>query len=296
MSLAPAPVAAAAPAGGAAGDTEDAGPIQLTTAFFGLTGPLGALPSFYTEQVVRAERGRDRALADFLDVINQRFTRLFLQAGEKYRLAAQLQRHGSAGADRMSAVLLALAGFGTPGLRGRLQVAESVILRNAGLFALRSRSAAALEAVLGGFLGMTVRVEQFTPRWMPVPEAEQTRLGAPGRYNRLDAEAFPGSQVRDAQGSFRIVVGPMGYGALLDLLPGGGRLRALTDLARVFAGPDLDFDVQLVLARDDVPDMQMTVEGAQAPRLGHNSWVPSFPSLMDRDDVIINPDWAEITA
>jgi type VI secretion system protein ImpH len=41
-------------------------PIEMTVAFLGLTGPLGALPRPYTELVMQRVRKGDRALRDFL--------------------------------------------------------------------------------------------------------------------------------------------------------------------------------------------------------------------------------------
>ena len=276
----------------------------LRTAFLGLTGPLGVLPQAYSELVARAERMRNRALSAFLDVFNHRLTSLFLRASEKYRLGLLMQRsvtpHVGAnaptgvGTDPVSRAMLAVAGFGTPHLKDRLAISNEVVLFYAGLFGARNRPAVALEAMLADYLGQTVKVEQFSGRWLPIEPAEQTALplgGAAGPFTRLGVDAVAGARVWDPQAAFRIVVGPVGRREMLALMPTGDLLRRVADLVRAYAGPDLAFDVQVILRREDVPSLQMRAgEDAAAPRLGWNTWAKGLPALQDSHDIILDPD------
>ena len=276
-------------------------------AFMGLTGPLGVLPQPYSELVHKADRLRNRAVSAFLDMFNHRLASLFVRAGEKYRLGLLLQRastepaaHGSQTAtnqssrDPASNAMLALAGFGTPHLRRRMAVEDDVVLFYAGLFAARLRPPGALQAMLADYLGMAVRIESFSGRWVPVRPSEQTCLtpvGEAPRFATLGVDAVAGARTWDVQGNFRVVVGPVDMRGMRALMPDQPMLRKLVDLVRVYAGLDLGFDVQVVLRRDCVPDLTMCGEDSpDPPRLGWNTWAKSLPALQDKDDILLDPD------
>ncbi len=285
---------------------------RLRVGFLGLTGPLGILPQFYDEMVVRANRLRNRAVASFLDLFGQRLVGLFLRASEKYRIAltrqhalsAERRQDGAAATaatapDPIAQAMRALTGHGTPGLAGRTTLRDDTLLYFAGLFAARNRSATALQGMLAAYLGVPVRIEQFTGRWIAVAPDEQSRLvaGNDGAFSQLGEDAMLGSRVWDAQGTFRVVVGPLRLAQMRALMPHGDTLPRLVDLVRSFVGPEFSFDVQLILAAADVPDLHLDpAAGEDAPRLGWNSWVKSAPALADSGDIILDPDLVLTTA
>ena len=272
---------------------------RLRVAFMGMTGPLGVLPQFYAEIVQRADRLRNTSVSAFLDLFNHRLGSLMVRASEKYRLGLLVQRaatrdNAARGADPASQAMLAVAGFGTPHLRGRLSVPDEVLLFYAGLFAGRNRPAGALQAMLADYLGLPVRVEQFSGRWVPVTRAEQTCLTAPGlppQFGALGIDTVAGDRIWDVAGNFRVVVGPVGRVAMRALMPDQPGLKRLVDLVRAFAGPDLGFDVQVILRRDEVPDLALSqMDEPDAPKLGWNTWAQSLPALADKLDIILDPD------
>ncbi len=297
LAFAPAAVASLAERGGR---------LHARMAFLGLTGPLGVLPQPYSELVQKADRARNRAVSAFLDLFNHRLATLFVRAGEKYRLGLLLQHAAStapreapppaSGADPASRAMLALAGYGTPHLRGRMAVPDEVVLFYAGLFAHKQRPPAALRSMLCDFLGMDVRVEPFSGRWVPVAATEQSRLpraGEPPRFVSLGVDAVAGGRIWDVQGAFRVVVGPVDTAGMRALMPDGPVLRRLVDLVRAYAGLDLEFDVQVILRADCVPDLAMPGPDAAdvaPPRLGWNTWAKSLPALADKADIILDPN------
>ena len=58
----------------------------------------------------------------------------------------------------------------------------------------------------------------------------------------------------------------------------------LCHLVRLYVGPGLDFDVQLVLKADEVPEYRLGDESGVGARLGWNVWVRSRPLGRDPDD------------
>ena len=286
-----------------AGAVQDSHGLRLRVAFLGLTGPLGVLPQVYAELVQRADRLRNRSVSAFLDMFNHRLVSLFLRTSEKYRLGLLVQRQVSGpepagrmalGGDPASTAMLSLAGFGTPHLRGRMSVADEVVLFYAGIFAARSRPPGALQAMLADYLGMAVRVEPFSGRWVAVDASEQTRLPRAGetpRYAALGIDTVAGARIWDVQGQFRVVVGPVDGEAMRLLMPDQPGLRRLVDLVRAYAGIDLGFDVQVVLRADCVPALELGGQaGPAAPRLGWNTWAKFLPVPADKDDIILDPD------
>ena len=163
--------------------------------------------------------------------------------------------------------MLALAGFGTPHLRGRMTVEDEVVLFYAGLFAARLRPPGALRSMLADYLGMNVRIEPFSGRWVPVARASRPdcRAGRAAAFTRLGVDTVAGGRCWDVQGNFRVVVGPVDRAGMRALMPDQPALRKLVDLVRAYAGLDLGFDVQVILHADSVPELEMAGPDGRRP-------------------------------
>ncbi|MBA3312910.1 MAG: type VI secretion system baseplate subunit TssG [Planctomycetaceae bacterium] len=299
------------------------GPAELVVNFFGLVGPLGALPRAYTDAVIeRRMRRRDRTLHDFLDLFSHRLTSMFVRAWEKYRgwtgyeAAARLERRrGAEGEiakrafvlteraehDRVSQALLELAGVGDPALRYRVRERDRLTPRAAirdetlrffsGLLAQRHRSAAGLESMLAGQFDRRVRVRQLCGRWLVLEPDDVAKIGSPGR-SELSTSLVVGSRVWDVQGKFRVEIGPLDFASFSECLPDGTAHRPLTDLTRLYSGTELDFDFELRLRPDEVPECRPGRNGPTRPQLGWTTWLrtvsPTEPAV-----VILRPKEAE---
>jgi type VI secretion system protein ImpH len=255
-------------------------PPELTVAMLGLAGAMGPLPAHYAALAQPRARARRTGLLDFFDIFNHRLVGLFYAAWAKYRLPIAYERHDGEGDDGVTTLLRALVGLGTGGLRNRLDVADEVLLHYGGNLARLPRSAVGLQQVLSDYLGRTVRVEQFVGKWLDIPAEEQTRLSGLGTARsgnaQLGVDALIGERVWDLEGSFRLEVGPLGYGAFQRLMPGGPDLARLADLARFYAPTHLNFTIRPILHRDEVPKPVLRNDET-APRLGWNSWLCALP-------------------
>jgi type VI secretion system protein ImpH len=264
-------------------------PPALSVAFMGLTGPSGVLPQHYTELLIRSLRDKSFALRDFFDLFNHRLISLFHRAWEKYRLPAAYERHAP-DEDPLTALLMAIVGLGTPRLRERLAVDDEAIVHFAGHYAHWPRSVAGLEAILSDFFERPVRIEQFRGRWTWLAADEFTALPSPlvpeGAFARLGVDAVVGERVWDVQGSFRIRIGPVNYRQFIAFMPGSRDLAQLVDLTRMFVGPTFSFDMQLTLAREEVPFLALAPEGEYAPRLGWNTWLKHTEFREDASDAV----------
>jgi type VI secretion system protein ImpH len=256
-------------------------PPEMGVAFLGLTGTAGVLPYHYTALLLRRVRLKDQALRDFLDLFHHRLLSLFYRAWEKYRLPFAYERSrldgADAGADAVSQGLYCLVGLGTGGLRGRLDFDDEAFLYYAGHFAHAPRSAVALEGVLEDYFAMPVRVQQAQGQWLALERDDQALMPSAaqprGRNNQLGLDVVIGEKVWDIQSKFRVRVGPLRYRQFRALMPNGGGLRPLCQLARTYAGAEFDFDVQAVLAPAEVPWCRLGTEADGEAYLGWNTWV-----------------------
>lgn len=261
-----------------------AGEIEL--GFVGLVGPFGPLPPAYTEIALREDRRRNGGLRAFFDIFVGRLASLFVRAHEKYRLPPLVSRVGVDGTSAVTAALYSLIGIGIPSLRERLGADDWSTLPYAGLLIPDVRSGAGLAVMLSDQLGLPVSVEPFAKRWLPIEPHEQTSLGQAGGYDRLGVDAVAGARMLDVSSTFRIVVGPVDYGTFQWLMPGSATMARLTKLVRFYADPGLDFDVQVILRKESVPE---SVLGSAPPQLGWNSWLRQLPAERDADQAVFDP-------
>ena len=262
------------------GDEADPRPV-FDVSFFGLYGPSGALPLHYTQLIIDRLRKKDTALRDFLDLFNHRLLSIFYRAYEKHHLPVAFETANRAGnSDLISECLMALAGFGNPGVRGRQEVPDVAWLHFAGLQSLRGPRPDALANIVAHHFGVPAEVHSFRGEWLRIPRAEQTSLGSPrlGRegHNALGVTAVAGARVWAVEHRFRLTLGPLGAAQFARHAPGGSMFVQLGQLVRTYAGPQFDFDVQLVLRREDVPGT--TAGSASGSRLGHNTWLGEWRS------------------
>jgi type VI secretion system protein ImpH len=254
---------------------------RLAVNFIGLLGPNGPLPLHVTEYArERARNQGDPTLAAFLDVFHHRIVSLFYRARASAEPALSLDRPEL---DRFGDYIGSLFGIGSPALQGRDEIGDFAKLHFAGLMANQRRPAAGLVTILRAYFKLPVAIEQFVGHWMKIPLDGQTRIGMQDQGNRLGTSAVLGRKVWDCQHKFRLVIGPLDYDDYQRMLPGGDSMRRLLDWVRNYAGMVLDWDVRLILKRDQVPRLAL---GAR--RLGWTSFLASAPAKRDSEQLLIN--------
>lgn len=260
-------------------------PARMTVNFMGLTGPLGVLPLYYTELLIARTRAKDEAASDFFDVFNHRMISLFFQAWQKYRFTVAYERGER---DRFSHHLLDLVGLGTGGLQNRQAVLDDSLIYYAGLLAQWPRSASALRQVLADYFGVPVEIEQFAGGWYQLDAETQCSFedGA-SSSERLGLGAVVGDAIWDQQSSVRVKLGPLTLSEYQDFLPEGAAYKPLCGLLSFFAGSEFDFEVQLVLKREEVPGCELGADEGAPPQLGWVTWMKSAPFNRDPGDTVL---------
>jgi type VI secretion system protein ImpH len=97
--------------------------------------------------------------------------------------------------------------------------------------------------------------------------------------------ALVGDEVWDPQVRARIHLGPLTRDQFAAFLPTGPAHAELRELARLFSGDEVDFEVRLVLKRDEVP--RCVLGGEDAGALGWTTWLRTAPLAHDADDTTL---------
>ena len=258
----------------------------LAVNFMGTTGPQGPLPQFYTTLILDRLRTGDRTLRDFLDLFHHRMLSFFYQAWEKYRFTVSYERGER---DRFSHHLLDLIGLGTPGLEGRLAVPDDACLFFVGILGQHPRSARGLELLLNDYFEVPAEIVQLLGGWFRLDESTECCLGERTTPSeQLGQGAVVGNEVWNQQARARIRLGPLTMDQYLDFLPNGTAFRPLQSLLRFWTNGEIDFEVQLILNREEVPQCELGAERRELPRLGWVTWMKSRPLERDPEDCVFN--------
>ncbi len=263
-------------------DLREDGPARMSINFMGLIGAQGVLPYNYSLMVTERLRARDTALAAFLDMFHHRAISLFYRAWERHRVAVAYEK----GEDPLRVHLLDLVGMGLEANQNLLGVEDDVLAFYAGLLAPQPRSALALQQLLEDFFEVPAEIEQFIGGWYPLAQHDQCAVGEErGASTQLGLGAVAGDEIWDNQMRVRIRLGPLSRTQYDQFLPGGSAHQPLRALVRFFSHDSFDFEVQLVLARDDVPGC---VLGAEEQPLGWSTWIRTRDLTRDADETILN--------
>lgn len=153
------------------------------------------------------------------------------------------------------------------------------MLRYAGLLSQRPRSAVNLKHLLEDYFQLPFEVRQFHGNWLSLDETAQTRLGLRCGNSVLGENSVVGDQTWERQNKFLVQVGPLDLASFSKLMPDHlsryikNDFELLKDLIRLFAGPEMEFDIQMLVKGDEVPDPNLVEDSTDGLRLGWNTWL-----------------------
>ncbi len=262
-------------------------PPRLMQRVFGYLGPNGALPIHLTEYVrERILHHGDTTLSRFLDTLVHRFGLFFYRAWARAQPVVCLDRPRQAAITRQ---LGAFFGSAEKSTRERDALGDFPKLFFAGRLARSARDADGLQAWVQLQFGVPVQVQQFCGHWMPLGDAERSRLTRHGQAG-VARGAVLGRAVWDVQHKFRIVIGPLRWERFNALLPGGAPLDQLQAMVRQYVGFEFNWDLRLILKREDVPSWRLARE-RDIGRLGRTAWLNGhrgYRRTRDADDLVMN--------
>lgn len=261
-------------------------PGRLQVNFMGLSTLNGPLPHPYVELILTRAREKDFAVGEFFDLFNHRILSLFYRGWKKYRFfIAYEQSRGED--DPLTRCVYDLLGLGTAGMRHRMAIADEAAVYYAGILAQKRRSAQGLKQILQDYFSVPVALEQFTGTWNRLAPRDQTHMNdGTSAPERLGVGTILGDEVWDQQGTVTIRLGPLRLREYLDFLPGAPAHTQLSAWLKLYSRQELDFQVRLVLARDEVPEVRLSADEGEMARLGFGSWLKVKPFQNDADETM----------
>lgn len=261
------------------------GPGQLTNRFFGLWGPHGPLPLHITEYARDRQRNwRDPTMVAFADMFHHRMMALLYRAWASAEPTACYDRRDD---DPFSERVAAVAGLKGPAFRNRDAMPDVVKRSFSGRLAHGPKNEEGLLALVSHFFLAPVSIESFVGCWLQLDPSErfsfQDRRVRPRM--RLGQSITIGERVWTREAKFRIRIGPLSLAAYRRLLPGGESLRRLRAIVLNYSGETLDWELNLVLRADEVPETRLGEQG----QLGWTTWIGRRPEGRDADDLRLAP-------
>jgi type VI secretion system protein ImpH len=262
-------------------------PPRLKQRVFGFLGPNGPLPIHMTEYVrERILHHADPTLGRFLDMLVHRFGLFFYRAWARAQPVVGLDRPRDSTLMRHLGALFGMAEKSTV---GRDALGDFPKMFFVGRLARSVRDADGLEAWLQLQFGVPVQVQQFSGHWMELGNAERSRLMRHGQA-ALGRGAVLGRAVWDVQHKFRIVIGPLPWSRFITFVPGDKPLDQLQAMVRQYVGFEFNWDLRLILRREDVPSWRLG-SNRSIGQLGRTAWVNgsrSYRRERDADDLVMN--------
>ncbi len=255
--------------------------LELMVNFMGMIGVSGVLPTHYTELVMDRIRHRDTTLWAFLDIFTHRSVSMFFRAWAKYRFPIDYER----GNDDFTSNLFDFAGLGTLGIQNRMDIPDESLLPYTGLISQRPHSVNALENMVEDYFGIRARVEAFHGQWLALDRRDLTRIGR--QKNLLGSNTIVGKRIWDQQSKFRLKLGPLTIDKFQAFLPVGSGYKALKSIVDLMVGFELDYDVQLCLAKTQIPKTILTTRAMRRPMLGWTSFLRTTPSDHDDEQLVL---------
>ena len=272
-------------------------PPRLFTQHFGLFGPNGALPLAWTEHAFMREKHHgDPTFTSFVNVFHHRMYSLFYRAWAASQKTVDLDRAGGAPAspearpqrgdeEHFAVYVGSLFGIGIESLCHADTVPDHAKLYYSGRLVTAQRNPEGLEAILADFFRLPVKIHPFMGVWLRLPPGCECKLGDSPDTGRIGINAIVGSHVWDCQLNFRVRMGPTTLADFERMLPGSLSFTRLRDWVRNYCGEHYFWDLQLLLAKEEVPSAQL----GRAGRLGWTTWLKTQPFDHDAEDLILRP-------
>jgi len=260
---------------------------RLSVLFFGLFGPNGPLPGHLTEFARdRVLHHNDDTLLGFLDIFHHRLLTYFYRIWADSNPAVNLERRDDVFGRQLGAFLGLLEGDKFPN-----DALNSHTKRFfAGHLGGEVKHPEGLLDVIRAVLTMPVRMEEFVGRWLQIEPQDRLRIWGEGDTQRLGFQATLGEKVWQRHCKFRLRVGPVTLKQYQELLPGGRLLNRLVSVVDSYVGGEMDWDVHLILDRDEATPTELGSFG----QLGWTTWLVEGPVEKDLEDLQLNPALATV--
>lgn len=260
-------------------------PAKVDVEVIGLLGPEGALPLHLTRWVLSrlsdrwftegSDAASDTTFLDFCNLLQHRMMALYWRAWADARPEVQVEHDA---ASRVRALVEALAGIALPGTKPKAPDLQTRLkLRHATALGRQVHSVERLTAYLSDVVEAPVSLVEFLGTWTEIPPRLQSRLGR--QHARLGRSAVVGARSFQRQTLVELRIGPLPLARFSQFLADPDLTARLRHAIRHAMGREMEFDLRLVLARQEIPDARL----GQC-QLGRSTWL-SPRREKDADDL-----------
>jgi type VI secretion system protein ImpH len=113
--------------------------------------------------------------------------------------------------------------------------------------------------------------------WSELYDDDRVALGGcdgkMGQNNALGVNTLIGSRVYCVESRFRIVIGPLTKIEFERIKPGSSELHDLCEFARGYVGPNVKFDLKIILDMSAASRARLSGPDSQLSNLGWNTWL-----------------------
>ncbi|KPA12317.1 protein containing DUF1305 [Candidatus Magnetomorum sp. HK-1] len=229
--------------------------FSLTTSILGLYGPGSPLPSYYTEDLMDADKDDLVSGRAFIDMLQARLFQLLFESSRKYNMMLSINEYNDTSVLNR---LFCMTGFGEKKVREAVfgsnvtDTKSYELIRYMGLFSQFPKSALGLQTILRDALETkAVKSKPCISQMVDIPEDQLNFLGK--NNNTIGENSIIGEKVIDRMGKFRISIGPVKKEALSKFLPGNKGYKTIKRLTVCYLFDHFNFDLEIIVHEKNTP-------------------------------------------
>lgn len=264
--------------------TEGENPVQVKLNFLSLGGAFGPLPLPYSQLVLEQYNQKDRGIAAFLNTFVHRLASLVFRVKRHYTPSLD---GTSVESESFARCALSILGLGNDTSKNRMKVSDRALMGFSSFFLSGTRSTEGLKRLLAEYFDTRIDVKNRVGQWNPIPERYHTRIGLSGENNQLGSSFVLGEKAWLDQSRFMVVVHHLELERYREFLPGETAYLSLKDLVRIYAGDEVDNDLELSLKPEAIPGALLgkakeqlrnsSEQTVESPRLGWDFYLKTRP-------------------
>lgn len=260
----------------------DNGKVNLELFGLGIWGPQGAMPLHFSELAYSRSESYDNTLIDFTNIFHHRALSLLYRAWFLSQDTASLDRKYD---ERFSFYIGSLIGIDAQEL-AHSHLPPHARLASSSHLIRESRNPEGIIGALHYYFQIPVRMEEFAEQWIRLDKSDQTILGDGTCAMLLGDGAILGNTVRDCQHKFKLILGPLTLKEYMQFSPWGDDLPVLQEWVKNFVGYEYAWDIQLVLAAEEVPHAMLN----GTHQLGYATWLERLDNIEPVSGMSFEPE------
>lgn len=253
--------------------------------FFGLFGPNSPMPLEFTNFVLRRSLSYyDQCLAKFIDIINNRFIKLYYMS---WRISNQAVSEDEVDGN-FTLAMKSFSGYMDQVDTQSIALPKRLQLGFVDLFSYNCRNIDGLEQLLCKFFKLPFKISNNITTRHSIPKEFLSRLGQ--NESHLGKNIQLGSRYLSNTKRILISIGPLDLKQCFRFLPGGIGFLQIIELIKMYVPRPIKHSLCLILNKDS--NIKTSLNGKSA--LGINVWLSSNACFSPELKITINSyNWAK---